>query len=63
VELRVTQLLLLRQKRLYIALLPVEEARVGLIRKRGSLVNLYSLTLGQEEKDGVSYHMVIPVSI
>ena len=46
-EPRVTQLLLLRQERPYIALLPAEEARGYLIGKRESLVDLYSLTLGQ----------------
>jgi len=62
-EPRVTQLLLLRQERLYTTLLLAEEARGYLIRKRESLVDLYSLTLGQQEKEGVSYYIVIPVSI
>jgi len=44
-------------------LLPAEEAKGYLIRKRESLVDLHSLTLSQQEKEGVSYYIVIPISI
>ena len=50
-------------KGLHKVFLLAEKAKIGLIGKRKCLVDLHSLILGQQEKEGISCRIVIPVSI